>query len=177
MPRNKDGLSANLSITTPPFGHPFFFKKGNSPAPPLRAGDGMNSARSFYFYCHRPPHSLIPALASYHLSRPPNGMEGALPLLRATTGTTVKACLFRRHPPQRKQRKPHLHSVWPLTKPKKPHHNEPQALTKKPCGYGAKRNPVKLAGRDEQRRLQQPTCPCESRIPFGPPALARHCLP
>lgn len=81
---------------------------------------------------------------------PPNGMEGALPTLRATTDATVKACLFLHHPPQRKQRKTHLHSVWPPAKPKKPHHNEPQAVTKKPCGYGAKRNPVKLTGSDEK---------------------------
>lgn len=46
------------------------------------------------------------------------------------------------HKPQRKQREPRLHSVWPLAASKLLCDNEPHAVTKKPCGYGAKRNPV-----------------------------------
>ena len=55
-------------------------------------------------------------------------------------------------PATTKATNPHLHSGWPLAKPKKPSDNEPHAVPKKPCGCEAKRNLVKLTGSDERRR-------------------------
>ena len=71
-------------------------------------------------------------------SHMPRRVNTSLTAKRNGGGFSDTAC----HKPQRKQREPRLHSVWPLAVSKPLCDNEPHAVTKKPCGYGAKRNPV-----------------------------------
>ena len=138
---------------------------------PLRVPDSVWTA------CPREPQPAAPAHTCPR--EPPSPLTakrngGGSSDTACDLATTVKLDFFAAAYPDESNENPHLHSVWPLAKPKKPGDNEPHAVTKKPCGYGAKRNPAKRAGGNEKRRLQQPTCPCESQIPFGLPALASH---